>query len=101
MTNLSQLQAMMQEHGLSRLQVSQLLGVRKSAVDSWFFSPETQGYRSMPDQSLSLLQYRLTKFVEVVCRECNGSSYLADDIDCPNCGGTGTIYKLTNITTGE
>ena len=46
----------MDEHRLSRQAVADLLGVRKSAVDSWFFSPETQGHRQMPAQSLQLLR---------------------------------------------
>ena len=56
MTHLNQLQALMDEHRLSRQQVADLLGVRKSAVDSWFFSTETQGHREMPAQSLQLLR---------------------------------------------
>lgn len=59
MTNLQQLQALMDEHHLSRLQVAQLLGLKKQAVDSWHFSPESKGYRAMPDQSLELLRYKL------------------------------------------
>ena len=56
MTHLTQLQELMDEHSLSRQQVADLLGVRKSAVDSWFFSPDTQGHREMPAQSLQLLR---------------------------------------------
>ena len=56
MTHLTDLQVLMDEHHLSRQQVADLLGVRKSAVDSWFFSPETQGHREMPAQSLQLLR---------------------------------------------
>ena len=56
MTHLTQLQELMDEHSLSRQQVADLLGVRKSAVDSWFFSPDTQGHREMRAQSLQLLR---------------------------------------------
>ena len=59
MTNLTELKALIDKHHLSRQAVADLLGVRKSAVDSWFFSPETQGHREMPAQSLQLLQYIL------------------------------------------
>ena len=55
--NKDKLQRIMAGHGLNRHQVAELLGVRKSTVDTWFMSGK--GFRNMPDNTLELLELKL------------------------------------------
>lgn len=59
MTNFQRVKALMDEHRLTRQQVADLLGLNKQAVDSWFFSHKSRGYRQPSDQTIELLELKL------------------------------------------
>lgn len=57
--NKDKLQVLMTKHNLNRYDVADLVGVRKSTVDTWFMS--SKGFRNMPDNLLELLTLKLEK----------------------------------------
>lgn len=59
MTNFQRIKQLMDEHGLSRQQVADLIGCRIQAVHSWHFSPDAQGHRKPSNQIIELLELKL------------------------------------------
>jgi DNA-binding transcriptional regulator YiaG len=54
-----ELRAIMNEYGLSPKQVAELLGMTVEGVYNWTRTPETSGYRRMPDRMLKMLKLQL------------------------------------------
>ena len=55
--NKDKLIEIMDKHDLDRYQVADLVGVRKSTVDTWFMNGK--GFRNMPDNVLDLLELKI------------------------------------------
>ena len=67
LTNNEKLRRLMKKHGLTRKEVSELLGVsctravvwRTPTCDSWMASEDASNYRNMPDPMMELLRLKL------------------------------------------
>ena len=65
----------MSELGMTREQFAERIGAKKRALDNWLLSPDSSGYRSMPDmawkfvrkilenRSESAWHYSLSRFI--------------------------------------
>ena len=49
----------MTERELDRIELAQLLSVKKKDIDQWLLSNESKEHKEVPDMAIELLQYKL------------------------------------------
>ena len=49
----------MAENSLDRVELAQLLSVKKKDIDRWLLSNESASHKEIPDMAIELLQYKL------------------------------------------
>ena len=49
----------MTEGELDRIELAQLLSVKKKDIDQWLLSNESKEHKEVPDMAIELLQYKL------------------------------------------
>tara|TARA_Y100000590_G_scaffold382991_1_gene453344 strand:- start:588 stop:773 length:186 start_codon:yes stop_codon:yes gene_type:complete len=59
MNNRDRLIEIMIENGLDRIELAQLLSVKKKDIDRWLLSNESADHKEIPDMAIELLQYKL------------------------------------------
>ena len=59
MNNRERLIEIMTERELDRLELAQLLSVKKKDIDQWLLSSESKEHKEVPDMAIELLQYKL------------------------------------------
>ena len=59
MNNRERLMEIMAERELDRLQVSDLLKVKRAEVDYWLLSHESRNHKEIPDMAIELLELKL------------------------------------------
>ena len=59
MNNRERLIEIMTERELDRVELAQLLSVKKKDIDQWLLSNESKEHKEIPDMAIELLQYKL------------------------------------------
>ena len=59
MNNRDRLIEIMIENALDRIELAQLLSVKKKDIDRWWLSNESADHKEIPDMAIELLQYKL------------------------------------------
>jgi hypothetical protein len=59
MNNRDRLIEIMTERELDRIELAQLLSVKKKDIDQWLLSNESKEHKEVPDMAIELLQYKL------------------------------------------
>ena len=59
MNNRERLIEIMTERELDRIELAQLLSVKKKDIDQWLLSNESREHKEIPDMVIELLQYKL------------------------------------------
>ena len=59
MNNRDRLIEIMIENALDRIELAQLLSVKKKDIDQWLLSSESKEHKEVPDMAIELLQYKL------------------------------------------
>ena len=59
MNNRDRLIEIMAENSLDRVELAQLLSVKKKDIDRWLLSNESVSHKEIPDMAIELLQYKL------------------------------------------
>ena len=59
MNNRERLIEIMTERKLDRIELAQLLSVKKKDVDQWLLSNESKEHKEVPDMAIELLHYKL------------------------------------------
>ena len=59
MNNRERLIALISENELDRLQVAELVKVRRDQVDRWLLSNESKSHEEVPDMAIELLELKL------------------------------------------
>ena len=59
MNNRERLIEIMTERELDRIELAQLLSVKKKDIDQWLLSSESKEHKEVPDMAIELLQYKL------------------------------------------
>ena len=59
MNNRERLIEIMTERELDRVELAQLLSVKKKDIDQWLLSNESKEHKEVPDMAIELLQYKL------------------------------------------
>ena len=59
MNNRDRLIEIMAENSLDRVELAQLLSVKKKDIDQWLLSNESADHKEIPDMAIELLQYKL------------------------------------------
>ena len=59
MNNRDRLIEIMAENSLDRVELAQLLSVKKKDIDQWLLSNESASHKEIPDMTIELLQYKL------------------------------------------
>ncbi len=59
MNNRERLIEIMTERELDRMELAQLLSVKKKDIDQWLLSNESKEHKEVPDMAIELLQYKL------------------------------------------
>ena len=59
MNNRDRLIEIMAENSLDRVELAQLLSVKKKDIDQWLLSNESAAHKEIPDMAIELLQYKL------------------------------------------
>jgi hypothetical protein len=59
MNNRDRLIEIMTERELDRIELAQLLSVKKKDIDQWLLSNESKEHKEIPDMAIELLQYKL------------------------------------------
>ncbi|HBH10023.1 MAG: hypothetical protein CMF53_04775 [Legionellales bacterium] len=59
MNNRDRLIEIMAENSLDRVELAQLLSVKKKDIDRWLLSNESASHKEIPDMAIELLQYKL------------------------------------------
>ncbi len=59
MNNRERLMEIMAERELDRLQISDLLKVKRAEVDYWLLSHESKNQKEIPDMAIELLELKL------------------------------------------
>jgi|TARA_B100000809_G_C14870995_1_gene435532 hypothetical protein len=59
MNNRERLIEIMTERELDRIELAQLLSVKKKDIDQWLLSNESKEHKEVPDMAIELLQYKL------------------------------------------
>ena len=59
MNNRDRLIEIMTERELDRIELAQLLSVKKKDIDQWLLSNESKEHKEIPDMEIELLQYKL------------------------------------------
>lgn len=60
MTNQTKLRALIEQHGLTRKQISELASVSERTVRSWLIEKsDKHHYRDMPDRAIELIELKL------------------------------------------
>ena len=59
MNNRERLIEIMTERKLDRIELAQLLSVKKKDIDQWLLSNESKEHKEVPDMAIELLQYKL------------------------------------------
>jgi len=59
MNNRERLIEIMTERKLDRIELAQLLSVKKKDIDQWLLSNESKEHKEVPDMAIELLRYKL------------------------------------------
>ena len=59
MNNRERLIVIMTERELDRIELAQLLSVKKKDIDQWLLSNESKEHKEVPDMAIELLHYKL------------------------------------------
>jgi hypothetical protein len=59
MNNRECLIEIMTERKLDRIELAQLLSVKKKDIDQWLLSNESKEHKEVPDMAIELLRYKL------------------------------------------
>ncbi|SVB40276.1 uncharacterized protein METZ01_LOCUS193130 [marine metagenome] len=59
MNNRERLIEIMTERELDRIELAQLLSVKKKDIDQWLLSNESKEHKEVPDMAIELLHYKL------------------------------------------
>ena len=59
MNNRERLIEIMTERKLDRIELAQLLSVKKKDIDQWLLSNESKEHKEVPDMAIELLHYKL------------------------------------------
>jgi hypothetical protein len=59
MNNRERLIEIMTERELDRIELAQLLSVKKKDIDQWLLSNESKEHKEVPDMAIELLRYKL------------------------------------------
>jgi len=59
MNNRERLIEIMTGRELDRVELAQLLSVKKKDIDQWLLSNESKEHKEVPDMAIELLQYKL------------------------------------------
>ena len=59
MNNRERLIEIMTERELDRIELAQLLSVKKKDIDQWLLSNESKERKEVPDMAIELLRYKL------------------------------------------
>ena len=59
MNNRERLIEIMTGRELDRIELAQLLSVKKKDIDQWLLSSESKEHKEVPDMAIELLQYKL------------------------------------------
>lgn len=59
MNNRERLIEIMTGRELDRIELAQLLSVKKKDIDQWLLSNESKEHKEVPDMAIELLQYKL------------------------------------------
>jgi hypothetical protein len=59
MNNRDRLIEIMTERELDRIELAQLLSVKKKDIDQWLLSNESKEHKEVPDMAIELLHYKL------------------------------------------
>ncbi len=59
MNNRERLIEIMTGRELDRIELAQLLSVKKKDIDQWLLSNESKEHKEIPDMAIELLQYKL------------------------------------------
>ena len=59
MNNRERLIEIMTERELDRVELAQLLSVKKKDIDQWLLSNESKEHKEVPDMAIELLHYKL------------------------------------------
>ena len=59
MNNRERLIEIMTERELDRVELAQLLSVKKKDIDQWLLSNESKEHKEIPDMAIELLHYKL------------------------------------------
>ena len=59
MNNRERLIEIMTERELDRIELAQLLSVKKKDIDQWLLTNESKEHKEVPDMAIELLHYKL------------------------------------------
>ena len=59
MNNRERLIEIMTKRKLDRIELAQLLSLKKKDIDQWLLSNESKEHKEVPDMAIELLQYKL------------------------------------------
>tara|TARA_B100001250_G_C19288829_1_gene566576 strand:- start:251 stop:436 length:186 start_codon:yes stop_codon:yes gene_type:complete len=59
MNNRERLIEIMTKRKLDRIELAQLLSLKKKDIDQWLLSSESKEHKEVPDMAIELLQYKL------------------------------------------
>ena len=60
MNNRDRLIDLIAEYQLERLQIAEMVKVRRDVVDAWLLSPESKVHEEIPDMAIELLELKLS-----------------------------------------
>ena len=59
MNNRERLIDLISEHNLERLELSEMLKVKRETIDHWLLSGEAKNHEEVPDMAIELLQLKI------------------------------------------
>ena len=59
MNNRERLMEIMVDHELDRMELSELLKVKRDEIDFWLLSNESKNHKEVPDMAIELLELKL------------------------------------------
>ena len=60
MNNRERLMDIMNEHGLDRMAVAEMVKVKRDEVDHWLLSNEAKNHKEVPDMAIELLELKVS-----------------------------------------
>ncbi len=59
MNNRERLIDLISEHNLERLEISEMLKVKRETIDHWLLSGESKNHEEVPDMAIELLELKI------------------------------------------